>query len=143
MRLTVGVVMLAIILLAGCAPDISNIRTVAPKFTGHPVEDMAVFFGAPERVSDVGNLSFYEWRIGEYGSEPDRIHGHVSGGGSVSGTVERGNTKFLGCIVEAMVDEHGVVTRVTVDSRTGTAGDVHDIYGCSKLIHDPFFVATE
>lgn len=60
-----------IVLLAGCA-GMSSISTVAPKFTGYPVEQMAAFFGAPERVSEAGSLTFYEWRIGQYVSEPDR-----------------------------------------------------------------------
>lgn len=130
-------VIAALALSAGCA-GMSSISTVAPKFTGKPVEQMAAFFGAPERVSEAGDLTFYEWRIGQYASEPDRINGNVSGGGSITGTVERGRTKFLGCIIEAMVDENGVVTRVTMNSKTGSAGNVHEFYGCSKIVDDPF-----
>jgi uncharacterized lipoprotein YajG len=53
------VVILALALLSGCA-GMSNISTVAPKFTGRPVEEMAIFFGAPERVSEAGGIAFYE-----------------------------------------------------------------------------------
>jgi len=136
---TIGIVA-ALALLAGCE-GMNSISTVAPKFTGQPVEEMATFFGAPERVTEAGSLTFYEWRIGRYATEPDQIDVDINSIGNsqkMTGAVEHGNQKFLGCIVEAMVDKSDVVTRVTLDSRTGEVGDVREYWGCSKFVDDPF-----
>lgn len=60
----------------------------------------------------------------------------------MTGTIERGSTKFLGCVVQAMVNERGVVRRVSLDSRTGNVNNVYEFYGCSKVVRDPFDPTT-
>jgi hypothetical protein len=121
----------------GCA-GMNSIETVAPKFTGRSVELMASYFGPPDKVSEAGTLTFYEWRRGQYATEPTEVDGHVSDGGTVNARVSGGETKFLGCIVQAMVDDTGTVKRVTLDSRTGNVGYTYEFVGCGEMVNDPF-----
>ena len=132
---------IALTFLSGCA-GMGTYETVAPKFEGRPVQQMVDFFGAPVAVSGTNSLQLYEWQIGEYDSEPATIEGNVSSGGSVTGTIQGGGTKFLGCIIRATADSKGVVTTVSLESRTDHQGRVQDWYGCSKFITDPFATTT-
>lgn len=135
---------LVLISLSGCAGmgTYGTYSSVAPKFKGSPVHGMIELFGPPVSVSRTSTHQLYEWRRGEYYSEPAEIKGDVSSGGSLSGTVKGGGTKFVGCIIRAATDSQGTVTSVSVDSRTNHVGAVQDWLGCGITVQDPFALAA-
>jgi SmpA/OmlA family protein len=142
MRIFLVVIMLAS--LSGCAnmSTLGTYSSVAPKFKGQPAQDMVEHFGTPTSISGASTLQLYEWRFGEYYSEPETVKGDVSSGGSFTGTIEGGRSRFIGCIISASVDPQGTVTSVKVDSRTNYVGPVQDWVGCGKTTQDPFLVAA-
>lgn len=136
--------MIALSSLCGCAglSTLGSYSSVAPKFENRSVHEMVEFFGAPVGVSGSDVLQLYEWRIGKYVSEPAEIDGHVSRGGDLSGTVQGGGTMFLGCIIRATADSGGIVTTVSLDSRTNHVGSVQNWVGCNASVRDPFLEAA-
>ena len=134
------IVVTALLTVTGCAHlnTLGSYESIAPKFKGRQVQEMVDFFGVPSAVSSTGTLQLYEWHLGEFYSEPDEIKGNVTDGGSLTGTVERGGTRFVGCIIRATASSNGQISAVSSDSRTNNVGAVQDYFGCGVLVKDPF-----